>query len=110
MEKVSYTAKDGQYLRWDYRNKKMLKSVQYRKQKGKAPLIIRLDKREIPSLKETLLDELRSVTGNIIFIQRDKNRPTDSTLKFVEGSALFELPKLESNILDGVITNIASLL
>ena len=29
----------------------------------------------------------------------------DSALKFVEGSALFELPKLESNIFDGVITS-----
>jgi hypothetical protein len=45
----------------------MLKSVQYRKQKGKAPLIIRLNKREILSLKKTLLDELRNVTENIIF-------------------------------------------
>ena len=33
LEKVSYTAKDGQFLRWDYRSKKMLESVEYRKKK-----------------------------------------------------------------------------
>ncbi len=66
----------------------MLKSAQYRKQKEKTPLIIRLDKREIPSLKETLSDELKSVTENIIFIQRNKNRPTDAALKFIEGKRI----------------------
>ncbi|OEG69763.1 hypothetical protein ATZ36_07590 [Candidatus Endomicrobiellum trichonymphae] len=62
----------------------MLKSAQYRK----TPLIIRLDKREIPSLKETLSDELKSVTENIIFIQRNKNRPMDAALKFIEGKRI----------------------
>jgi len=56
-------------------------------------------------LKETLSDKLRSITEDIIFIQRNKNRPVDTTLKFVEDSTLFELSKLESNILNGVITS-----
>jgi site-specific DNA-methyltransferase (cytosine-N4-specific) len=37
LEKVSYTAKDGQFLRWDYRSKKMRESAEYREKNGKAP-------------------------------------------------------------------------
>lgn len=35
LEKVSYTAKDGQFLRWDYRSKKMVESTEYRKKTEK---------------------------------------------------------------------------
>jgi site-specific DNA-methyltransferase (cytosine-N4-specific) len=105
LERVSYTAKDGQYLRWDYRSKKMLESAEERKQKERTPLVVRLDKKELPTLKEVLLEELESVTNDIIDIQKGVIRPIESTLEFVEGSALFELPKLKDNILNGVITS-----
>ncbi|MDR1896008.1 MAG: site-specific DNA-methyltransferase [Prevotellaceae bacterium] len=104
LEKVSYTAKDGQFLRWDYRSKKMIESAKYRERNGKTPLVIRLDKGNLPSLKQSLSDELNSVYGDILSIQRN-SRPTESKLQFVEGNALHELPKLESNILSGVITS-----
>jgi site-specific DNA-methyltransferase (cytosine-N4-specific) len=104
LEKVSYTAKDGQFLRWDYRSKKMLESVEYRKQNGKMPLVIRLDKGNLSTLKQSLLEELNSVYHDITSIQRN-SKPTESKLQFIEGNALYELPKFEDNILNGVITS-----
>ena len=104
LEKISYTAKDGQFLRWDFRSKKMLESAEYRKQNGKSPLVIRLDKGILPTLKQALLDELNSVYHDIASIQRN-SQPAKSKLQFIEGNALYELPKLSGNILDGVITS-----
>ncbi|MDR0307404.1 MAG: DNA adenine methylase [Chitinispirillales bacterium] len=104
LEKISYTAKDGQFLRWDYRSKKMLESAEHRKKNGKSPLVIRLDKGDLPALKQSLLDELNSVSIDISFIQKSATSNTGK-LNFIEGSALYELPKLESNLLNAVITS-----
>jgi site-specific DNA-methyltransferase (cytosine-N4-specific) len=104
LEKVSYTAKDGQFLRWDYRSKKMLESAEFRKQNGKAPLVIRLDKGNLPTLKQSLLNELNSVYQDIAAIQ-ENGQLTNSKLQFIEGNALYELPKFENSILNGVITS-----
>ncbi len=104
LEKVSYTAKDGQFLRWDYRSKKMLESVEYRKQNGKPPLVIRLDKGNLPTIKHSLLDELNSVFSDISTIQKNTTFGK-ADLNFIESNALYELPKLESELLNGVITS-----
>jgi site-specific DNA-methyltransferase (cytosine-N4-specific) len=104
LEKVSYTAKDGQFLRWDYRSKKMLESAEYRKKNGKTPLVIRLDKGNLPTLKQSLLDELNSVFADINSLQKHAQQ-AESDLQFVEGNALYELPKHDDEILNGVITS-----
>jgi site-specific DNA-methyltransferase (cytosine-N4-specific) len=104
LERVSYTAKDGQFLRWDCRSKKMLESAEYRKQNGKTPLVIRLDKGDLPTLKRSLLDELNGVYQDIADVQRN-SKLANSKLQFIEGNALYELPKIESDMLNGVITS-----
>ena len=104
LEKISYTSKDGQFLRWDYRSKKMIDSATKRKQNGIKPLVVRLDKGTLPTLKASLLEELNIVYHDIYIIQRN-TIPTKANLMFIEGSALYELPKLDDNILDGVITS-----
>ena len=104
LEKVSFTAKDGQFLRWDYRSKKMRESAEYREKNGKTPMVIRLDKGNLPALKQSLLDELNSVYQDINFIQRN-SKPREIDLQFIEGNALYELPKHKDNILNGVITS-----
>ncbi|MDR2691496.1 MAG: site-specific DNA-methyltransferase [Dysgonamonadaceae bacterium] len=104
LEKVSYTAKDGQFLRWDYRSKKMMESAEYRKKNGKTPLVIRLDKGNLPTLKQSLLEELNSVFQDIGSIQKNA-RPNETNLQFIQGNALYELPKHEDNTLSGVITS-----
>ena len=104
LEKVSYTAKDGQFLRWDYRSKKMRESAEYREKNSKTPLVIRLDKGDLPTLKQSLLEELNSVFHDLASIQRNLQPPA-SDLQFIEGNALYELPKHSDNILSGVITS-----
>jgi site-specific DNA-methyltransferase (cytosine-N4-specific) len=104
LEKVSYTAKDGQFLRWDYRSKKMLDSAEYRKKNGKSPLVIRLDKGNLPTLKQSLLEELNSVYIDISSIRKNATLNA-SKLNFIEGNALYELPKLDNDLLNGVITS-----
>lgn len=104
LEPISYTAKDGQYLRWDYRSKKMIEANEDRRAKGKTPIVVRLDKGRLPMLKETLLKELRSVCADIVHIRKNGKSQT-ANLDFIEGSALFELPEMDGNILDGVITS-----
>jgi site-specific DNA-methyltransferase (cytosine-N4-specific) len=104
LERVSYTAKDGQFLRWDYRSKKMRESADYRDKNGKTPLAIRLDKGDLPTLKQSLLEELNGVSHDLASIQRN-SQPTEADLQFIEGNALYELPKHNDNILNGVITS-----
>jgi site-specific DNA-methyltransferase (cytosine-N4-specific) len=104
LEKVSYTAKDGQFLRWDYRSKKMLESAEFRNKNGKSPLVIRLHKGILPTLKQSLSEELNSVYLDISSIQKNATF-NKTTLNFIKGNALYELPKLDSNLLNGVITS-----
>lgn len=107
LERVSYTTKDGQYLRWDYRSKKVQDAKRKREQENKKPLVATLNKGVIPSLKSLLIEELAKVITDIDFIQKTVNRETFNAAKstFVEGSALFELPLLEENLINGVITS-----
>lgn len=104
LEAVSYTAKDGQYLRWDYRSKKMREANEDRLAKGKRPIVVRLDKGDLLSLKETLCKEFENVINDIIHIQAH-SKDTESEITFIEGSALFEIPQISNEILDGVITS-----
>lgn len=104
LEQVSYTAKDGQYLRWDYRSKKMVEAKADRETKGKKPFVVRLDKRELPSLKEVLTRELTSVLNDIIYIQKSA-KPQDATIHFEQESVLYQLPFVQSNSVNGVITS-----
>ena len=104
LETISYTAKDGQYLRWDYRSKKMREANEDRLAKGKRPIVVRLDKGDLPSLKETLCKEFENVITDIHYIQTQSENK-ESEITFIEGSALFEMPKMQNDILDGVITS-----
>lgn len=105
LEKVSFTSKDGQYLRWDYRSTKVKNANAIRASKGCPPIAVKLDKGEIPTLKKCLLEELKNVIDDIIFLQKNSKETTFPPIQFVEGSALYELPKLPHEILDGVITS-----
>ena len=104
LERVSYSEKKGQYLGWDYRCPKIVAAVKDREEKGRKPFSTRIDKGEIPSLKETLMAELDVVVRDIIDIQ-SKPLDTRGESHFVEGSVLFEIPKMEAETIDGVITS-----
>lgn len=104
LERISYSEKKGQYLGWDYRCPKIIAAVKDREEKGRKPFATRIDKGEIPSLKETLITELNNVINDIVDIQR-KPIETKGQNHFVEGSVLFEIPKMSADTIDGVITS-----
>lgn len=106
LERVSYSAKDGQYLRWDYRCPKIIKAEQDRLKAGKKPFATKLDKGALPSLRSILESEMNALITDIEEIQLESDDTFNNTkIDFTIGSALFELPKLESGIIDGVITS-----
>lgn len=103
LEISSYTRKDGQYLAWDSRSKKIREANKDREAKG-AKLINRLNKGDIPSFRITLDNELQNVIEDITQL-KDELTLGNATINFKEGNSLLELPKMKSEILNGVITS-----
>lgn len=102
LEDVSYTRKDGQYLRWDGRAEKIVLRNQARVEQGKKP-IKGINKGQLPSVKESLLKRTNTVIRDIIDLQKDGI--PQSSQKLIKGSTLFELPKLKDNTIDAVVTS-----
>ena len=103
LEPISYTSKDGQFLGWDYRSKKMQQSAARREAQGKKA-IRKKDKGVLPTLRKCLEDELTAVYNDIKFIQSHA-KSTNASIKFVQGSVLYGLPKQRNNTVGGVITS-----
>ena len=73
---------------------------------GKKPFATKLDKGELPSLRSILESEMATLIYDIEEIQLESNDTfNNTTVSLTVGSALFELPKMESGIIDGVITS-----
>ncbi|MCP4113761.1 MAG: site-specific DNA-methyltransferase [Desulfobacteraceae bacterium] len=102
LEDISYTRKDGQYLRWDYRSEKIKKRNEIRVSKGKKPTK-KIDKGELPTVKEALVNAFRKIIYDIEFTQR-KLSPKGKQ-EMIKGSVLEILPTLEPNQFNGVITS-----
>lgn len=103
LEPISYTSKDGQFLGWDYRSKKMKMAAERREKNGQKPMKIR-DKGNLPTLKDCLIEELEAVYNDIKYIQAN-TKATEATINYIQGSVLFELPKQPSNTVAAVITS-----
>jgi site-specific DNA-methyltransferase (cytosine-N4-specific) len=103
LEKVSYTRKDGQYLRWDYRSEKVRKANSVRIESGKPP-IQKIDKGDLPNVKEALIKTFQGVFVDISILQKTYIK-NGSMQKLIKGNTLEVLPTLESNKYDGVITS-----
>ncbi|MBL7826786.1 MAG: hypothetical protein JNJ57_09155 [Saprospiraceae bacterium] len=101
LEEISFTRKDGQYLRWDYRSKRDLSGKPF--DKGKIPNFEDALKNKLhqiitdlsPSQPNNLFEQF-SYNGNNI-----KHDPVD----IFAGSCLEELPKLQGNFFDFIITS-----
>ena len=88
LEDVSFTRKDGQYLRWDSRSGRTLKSD--------------FNKGEIYDFRSAIIKKLSLMLDDI------KNRNGGSysrNVKIISGSCLTELPNLPSNSFDLVLTS-----
>jgi len=88
LEEVSYTRKDGQYLRWDYRSGRSLRS--------------KFNKGSIPDFKSAIsrkllvmLDDIRNWNGE----------PLTRNLDIREGSCLTELPRFPDASFNLVVTS-----
>lgn len=102
LEEVSYTRKDGQYLRWDQRAAKVQERNHKRLLKGKEAFK-GMHKGDLPTVKRALLGALQTVIEDIDLIQQ---RPGPvSQQRLLHGSSLKLLPTLASNQFAGVITS-----
>ena len=99
---VSYTRKDGQYLRWDARSPKFNKRNEARITKGMAPLS-GMDKGEIQDFKSAFLSRFDEIFRDIKILQDEQMVRSRQTL--ISKSVLFGLPELENDTFDAVITS-----
>ena len=99
LESISYTRKDGQYLRWDYRSGR---------RNGKNPF----DKGKILSFDEAIVEKLNEIKddmnlgdgeGDLFSSMQEDIRTGDVNL--LKGSCLEVLPKLGSRTYSGIITS-----
>lgn len=93
LEKISYTRKDGQYLRWDYRANK------------NPNCNTKFDKGKIPGFRDEIKSKLSEMKEDLIsWHSQGKNMRSDD-IKLVEGSVLELLPRISTRSFDIVITS-----
>lgn len=102
LEDVSYTRKDGQYLRWDGRAEKVLARSRTRVEGGKEP-VTGIDKGILPTVKQSLLLKFDSIIRDVCELQQ--HPPLDSSQQLVKGNSLYVLPQMDANQFDAVITS-----
>lgn len=102
LENVSYTRKDGQYLRWDARAPKVIMRNDRRMSEGKA-VIDGIDKGELPTVRQCLIEALSRIIHDIKRLQSDPLALSEQTLH--KGSTLEILPTLAAEQFNAVITS-----
>ncbi len=102
LEDVSYTRKDGQYLRWDSRAGKILARNKTRIAAGQEP-VEGIDKGILPSVKQSLLRRFDSIIRDVHELQQQQ--PTASNQQLIKGNSLYVLPEMAPNQFDAVITS-----
>ncbi len=90
LEKISYTRKDGQYLRWDYRANK-----------GKD----KFNKGKIYSFEEALFSQLNRIILDIGNMKLFNEEQPNVEMELITGSCLEALPLLNKETFDLVITS-----
>jgi DNA modification methylase len=92
LEKVSYTRKDGQYLRWDARANK-----------GKSDF----NKGYIPTFEEAINNKLKKIYNDTYAQSSRFNFKEDKDIRtdLITGSTFNELPRLEKDSIDLIITS-----
>lgn len=88
LEDVSYTRKDGQYLRWDYRSGRSIKS--------------NFDKGDVLDFGQALKSKLEMMLDDI---EHRRGTLTNEDVEIIEGTCLSELPKIPDNTFDLIITS-----
>lgn len=96
LEDVSFTRKDGQYLRWDHRAKRSYGKKEF-------------NKGEILDFKTAITKKLNEIISDIScsddsLFQQEKIKPS-GTIELLKGSSLDILPSQKSNTYQAVITS-----
>lgn len=102
LEKISYTRKDGQYLRWDRRAEKVRERNKERVARGKKPTK-GIYKGNLPDVRSSFIAALDKIIFDVVALQKDPPPPSQQTL--IKGNTLYTLPKIEANRFAGVITS-----
>ena len=99
LESISYTRKDGQYLRWDYRSER--RNVRSTFNKG---IILSFDKAIASKLKEILGDITIGYRTNDLFSYMKKD-VEPGKIDVLKGSCLDLLPAIKGRTYSGIITS-----
>jgi hypothetical protein len=100
LESVSYTRKDGQYLRWDRRSGRCW---------GKKPF----NKGEIANFNDAIVKKLNEIISDVqgktetttLNFSVPEKPQKKGTIQVIAGSCLNELPNIEANTIDLVLTS-----
>ncbi len=99
LEEISFTRKDGQYLRWDYRANKSWGKTKFNK--GRIyPFIESINKKLIQ-----LYQDLKFGNGNDLFTQFEDNKSHSKKLNILQGSSLKLMPKFNNDFFDFIMTS-----
>ena len=88
LEEVSYTRKDGQFLRWDPQSGRNVSR--------------RLHKESVPKLKDALQRRLAEIAADIPCLRSKYGGPSPA---FIDGSSLTTLQRLDAESFDTVVTS-----
>lgn len=102
LESVSYTRKDGQYLRWDGRSTKLQQRNHRRSVQGKKE-VGGIDKGILPTVRDAFCSALKDVIRDIEILQK-RTFPASNQI-LMEGSTLYILSTLTEKQFAGVITS-----
>ncbi|MGQ0793878.1 MAG: DNA methyltransferase [Deltaproteobacteria bacterium] len=99
LEEISFTRKDGQYLRWDYRSKRNLPGKPF--DIGKIYSFEEAMNRKLSQI----ISDLSGNTTNSLFEALESKPAVQHPVKIIEGSCLEELPKIEDEFFDCIVTS-----
>jgi DNA modification methylase len=98
LEEISFTRKDGQFLRWDTRSNRNLSGKPFNKGK------IYTFEEAIQSKVDIILDDL-SETSSLLFDHEQSTTVKRQPICLFEGSCLDILPSMEENSFDFIMTS-----
>lgn len=102
LEDISYTRKDGQYLRWDARAVKVQQRQTQRKAQGKSP-IKPFNKGKILDVQQALIAALSEVIYDLELLQQNGSPASEQEL--IQGTVLEVLPTMPASQFEAVITS-----
>ena len=99
LEEISYTRKDGQYLRWDYRANKSCGKTNF----NKGKILQFFD--AITTKLSQIGQDLKYGNGNDLFSQITDIEVNHKKPQILQGSSLELMPKIDDNSFDFIMTS-----